>query len=145
MMRYTQQKKMNYIFSLKLFKPSALRMKNQIVGNTYFFICFLLSFFIQAQSDEVYLSTQQIQDSLMAKGEYCFAAWQYSFIGEYRKALQAFDQTYGELSAVANQESVQYKKATFMPAAEYIIKRSSKERIIIINEAHHQPLHRVFT
>ncbi len=32
-----------------------------------------------------------------------------------------------------------------MPAAEYIIKRSSKERIIIINEAHHQPLHRVFT
>ncbi len=72
---------MNYIFSLKLFKPSALRMKNQNVGNTYFFICFLLSFFTQAQSDEVYLSTQQIQDSLMAKGKYCFAAWQYSHWG----------------------------------------------------------------
>jgi hypothetical protein len=98
------------------------------------------------QINPIYRFNNKI-DSILEAGQYSFAAWNYSFIGEYQKSLKAFDKA----SEIRN-EPISEKEArlqlsgyTAQPAAEYIIERSKGERIIIINEAHHQPLHRVFT
>lgn len=116
----------------------------------YSFLVFLVISMINnslAQSTQDYLFTRKIQDSLLASSEMDLhvAAWNYSFIGEYRKALEAFDQAQGEPSFEEIRPPLKNKRLTFRPAVEYIVQRSLKERIIVINEAHHQPLHRVFT
>ena len=72
-----------------------------------------------------------------------FAAWQFSFIGEYYKALSSFDKAVGELTKRKSRKVPADLKP--VPAAEYIIKSSRSSQVVIINEAHHQPLHRVFT
>ena len=74
------------------------------------------------------------------------AATDLSYIGEYARALEVWDQ--GEKSRFSNpspRDSLFL--LTFQPtnARAYIVERARSEQIILINEAHHIPLHRVFT
>jgi len=73
------------------------------------------------------------------------AAIDYSYIGEYNKALVAFDKAEATETAIAQKKSDAATGYSTKPAVKYIIDRSEKEQLIIINEAHHQPLHRIFT
>jgi hypothetical protein len=75
------------------------------------------------------------------------------FIGEYEKAMQIND-IYEYLSGsylgirsplVSSMDSIKRNDYSLAPAKQYIIDKSKKEQIVIINEAHKQPLHRVFT
>jgi len=68
----------------------------------------------------------------------------YTWIGDYKKALeleQLYPTTYDDLT----EEEISHFK-TFKPvdAKEYILKRSKKERIIMINENHHSSINRTF-
>lgn len=70
-------------------------------------------------------------------------ATKYSFIGQHQKAIEAYD-----LSGDKGQGDfieLSINNCTVVDAKKYIVERSKREKIIIINEAHHQPLHRVFT
>ncbi len=113
---------------------------------------FALTRNVPAQSEFVYLPGNTIEDTFIedpAKRNYSLAAWNYSFIGNYKKALESYDKWQAE------QPKQQYVNApvvtdltnvfTFKPAKEFLIEKSRGHRVVIINEAHHQPMHRVFT
>ncbi len=74
------------------------------------------------------------------------AAWQYSRIGRYQAALEAHNK--GPVPAprpLPRTDSLAFAAYRPTDAKDYILKRAQRERIIIINEAHHVPRHRAFT
>jgi hypothetical protein len=73
-------------------------------------------------------------------------AWQYARIGRYQAALEANNK--GHVRAprpLPRADSLAFAAYRPADAKAYILERAQKERIIIINEAHHVPRHRVFT
>lgn len=74
-----------------------------------------------------------------------FAAWDYSHIGEYQAALVAWDEVPGPSRRLAASDSLALVALQPMNALSYVLARARTEQIIIINEAHHNPRHRVFT
>lgn len=108
-------------------------------------VTFSLTHLAQAQDEVIYKSSKQIQQDYLndSAPKYQFAAWAYSFIGDYQKALKVYDKS-GEIEPTYSDQNVlaSYKARS---ATDYVIEQSRKESIIIINEAHHQPVHRVFT
>jgi len=78
--------------------------------------------------------------------QYPVLAWEYSYIGEYKKSLEAFDDYYKATNQVVPHPEIDLPRHFVAEdAREYIIRKSSGEKVIMINEAHHQPMHRVFT
>lgn len=71
----------------------------------------------------------------------------YAYIGAYKLALEA-DKTetsgFGLEKELSKQEVIYFNHFKPINAKEYIIKRARREQIILLNEAHHKPLHRVF-
>lgn len=112
-----------------------------------FCITFFLSHSICAQETEGYKTNSEIEKTLAdsASMSFHFAAWNYSFIGEYQKALSAFDRALESESAEDCDNNVVFSNYESISAKDYIVDQSKNEQIIIVNEAHHQPLHRVFT
>ncbi|WP_254412554.1 hypothetical protein [Dyadobacter diqingensis] len=110
-------------------------------------ITFFLSHSICAQETEGYKTNSEIKKTLAdsASMSFHFAAWSYSFIGEYQKALSAFDRALESESAEDCDNNVVLSNYESISAKDYIVDQSKNEQIIIVNEAHHQPLHRVFT
>ena len=79
-----------------------------------------------------------------------FNVLELSFIGEYQTALQKidlFDKAQPISKQVIDNLRTTYNLNSYKPysAFNYILNRADKERIIIINEAHTQAMHRVFT
>lgn len=74
-----------------------------------------------------------------------YAAWDYSYIGAYQAALQVWDGPGRQLARLAAADSAAFVALKPQRAHDYILQRARTERIIIINEAHHNPRHRVFT
>ncbi len=76
-----------------------------------------------------------------------FAIWGYSYVGEYQKALQLFDEMNpAEPKAPADEEdSLQLGRYKPVNAVSYIVDKAKDAQIVIINEAHHVPQHRTFT
>ena len=75
------------------------------------------------------------------------AAQYFSYIGQYQKALSIPNEVPLEWGFdTLTQDDIDYYQS-FDPfnATEAILARADKERIILVNEAHHKPLHRVFT
>jgi len=75
------------------------------------------------------------------------AAFRYAFVGAYRQALSAADSQFKLMRKVphlAEEDSLYLQQFKPVPAQKYILKRAASEQLIIINEAHHQPLHRTF-
>lgn len=112
-----------------------------------FCITFFLSQRTCAQETEGYKTNSEIKKTLAdsASMSFHFAAWSYSFIGEYQKALSAFDRALESESAEDCDNNVVFSNSENISAKDYIVDQSKNEQIIIVNEAHHQPLHRVFT
>lgn len=79
-----------------------------------------------------------------APGKYQFAAWDYSRIGEYPKALAAWDRDFGGRQRLAAADSLAFRACHAVSARAYILARAKTARLIILNEAHHNPRHRVF-
>ena len=68
-----------------------------------------------------------------------------SFIGDYRAALQYADRNAPVWPALSQADSLYFRHFRPQNARAYILARAGRERIVMINEAHHVPLHRVFT
>jgi hypothetical protein len=69
----------------------------------------------------------------------------FSYIGEDQQALAYFDKGREPTRNLKPEDSL--RLAGFRPvnAREYILNQARKAQIVIINEAHHNPVHRVFT
>lgn len=96
-----------------------------------------------------YKFTKQIREDLEISKEpwkYQVAAWDYSYIGEYEEMLKTWDQEHdGEREvnqALLDSFTTNFERVT---ARDFIVSQADSTQIVIINEAHHQPLHRVFT
>lgn len=99
--------------------------------------------------DHPYKFSQEILTNLETSSEpwkYQVAAWDYSYIGKYEEMLNIWDTEHDNRSTV-NQEVVDSFRQKYerKNAKDYIVSQADSFQIIIINEAHHQPLHRVFT
>lgn len=77
-------------------------------------------------------------------GKNQFAAWDYSRIGEYQAALAAWDRDVGGRRRLAAADSLAFLAYRAVSAREYILARAKTSRLIILNEAHHNPRHRAF-
>lgn len=74
-----------------------------------------------------------------------FGATYYAISGNYKKALQTWDKTMSKVPSITAQDSSYFKNFKSQDAKEYILNRSKNEKLIIINEAHNNSRHRVFT
>jgi len=113
-------------------------------------ICCIFLFIIKPvfSQNPNYLSNEKIQelDKDSVSKQYPIISWQYSYIGEYKKSLKAFDKYYKVSNQSFNYQDIKIiSPYTTQKAKNFIIEKAAKERIVMINEAHHQPMHRVFT
>ena len=93
-----------------------------------------------------YKFSSEIEYELKKSGKNQTAAWDYSYIGEYRSTLSSWDGQIQPRKEISVNELNEFlSKYQNRDAKEYIIERAKNAKVIIINEAHHQPLHRVFT
>ncbi|OYU96998.1 MAG: hypothetical protein CFE21_01540 [Bacteroidetes bacterium B1(2017)] len=96
-----------------------------------------------------YLFSYQI-DSLLSvdSTNYKFqtASWNFSFIGDYKKSLEVKDLQFPNAKpSTPTQEQIEYfKKFKAIDARKAILEEAKKTQILIINEAHHVGLHRVY-
>jgi hypothetical protein len=74
-----------------------------------------------------------------------YGATYYSISGNYKKALQTWDKTMSKVPSITAQDSSYFKEFKPQDAKEYILNCSKNEKLIIINEAHNNSRHRVFT
>jgi hypothetical protein len=101
----------------------------------------------QFKNDNIYLLSSKIVDSLEKfKGiePQQEAGLHYSNIGNYKKALGIFGNIFGKTQLITATDSLFISNFKAISAKNYIIDQARLNRIVIINEAHHQPLHRVF-
>lgn len=112
-------------------------------------ILILISINLKAQSkNENYKFKEDISIKLekdTVPWKYQSAAVDFSITGNYRKALQTWDMQGANKAILSANDSLYFNKFKATNAKEYIIKRSKKEKVIIINEAHNNSRHRVFT
>ena len=71
-------------------------------------------------------------------------AWELSFIGEYKKSLFYNDKGESQPSGISKEDSLSFLNLKPVSAKDYIVDKARNEQIIILNEAHHMPLHRIF-
>jgi hypothetical protein len=73
-------------------------------------------------------------------------ATEFSMIGAYKEALITWDMAIPPRPYVLQEaDTALLRQYTVAPAVSTILNRSAQETMVIINEAHHQPMHRVFT
>ena len=112
-------------------------------------VFFSININLQAQvKKEVYkfsedIETKMEKDTVPWKTQ--VGATDYSISGNYIKAFQTWDKMGSEVPSISAQDSSYFKEFKSKDAKEYILNRSKKEKIIIINEAHNNSRHRVFT
>ncbi|KAA2224491.1 hypothetical protein [Chryseobacterium sediminis] len=68
----------------------------------------------------------------------------YSISGQYKSALESWDQTFGRVKKLSSADSLKFTKLIPVNAKDYILEKAANEKIIIINEAHHNASHRTF-
>jgi hypothetical protein len=109
----------------------------------------ILALNVNAQNNnEIYQFSKDIalkieKDTLLWK--YQMGATHYSISGYYKKALETWDKNGAGISKLSKEDSLYFSSFKPQNAKKYIIHRSKEEKIIIINEAHHNSMHRVFT
>lgn len=70
----------------------------------------------------------------------------FSMIGEYKKAIEVRDQQFpnARVMTPTDDQKTVVKRYHPVSAKQVILQRAAKSRMIIFNEAHHQPRHRMF-
>jgi hypothetical protein len=101
----------------------------------------------QLKPKNAYLLSSEIVDSLEKfKGiePQQAAGLNYSYIGNYKKSLEIFGNIFEKTQLVTQEDALYFSNFKPTDAKNYIIDQAQSNRIIILNEAHHQPRHRVF-
>ena len=113
----------------------------------------ILSLKAYSQADkETYLFSKDIKTNFENDknlSRYQVAATNYSISGYYKQGLETWDKQSAsdtlEKKTISTEDSLDFKSFKPVNAKKYIIDRSKNERIILINEAHNNSRHRVFT
>jgi hypothetical protein len=70
---------------------------------------------------------------------------QYSQIGEYQKTLEIADLEEENSKSLSKDDSLYFKKFKAQAAIPFLLNQTKDKKIVIINESHHNQMHRVFT
>ncbi len=81
----------------------------------------------------------------VSKGSIYPMAWDLSYIGEYKETLKIWDKVEEKTPALSADQLKHFSCFKPVIAKDFITNQAKQEQIIILNEAHHQPYHRVFT
>jgi len=92
-----------------------------------------------------YKFSSYIQDSIIEISGAQKAAWEYSYIGDIENMHKSWDRDYQNTREVSQQVRDTMALLSIVNAQEYILERAKDYQVVIINEAHHMPQHRVFT
>lgn len=141
---------MRFIAFIFLTRVGKNVLKPMFVKNIkLFLLSFLLVPFIsfsQLQRPFNYKFSQEI-DSIVKVDSFPWtsqtAAWDFSLIGKYENSLREFDKDFEKANPTDWHTKI-LQQYTPLDAVDFIVKEAMKNRIIIINEAHHYPRHRVF-
>ena len=126
-------------------------MKNKILLYSFLFIplemfVFLNNSFAQNSKYEFSFEILKCLDSVK---DFQNAATKLSFIGEYKKDIEIWDSNPEEqkfYTRLAEEDRKDFnKRYRAVHAREYIIEQARNKQVVMINEAHHQPMHRIFT
>jgi hypothetical protein len=101
----------------------------------------------QLKPENAYLLSSEIVDSLERfKGiePQQEAGLRYSYTGHYKKTLELFGNIFGKTQLITEKDSLYFSNFKPTDAKNYIIDQARSNQILIVNEAHHQPLHRIF-
>ena len=95
-----------------------------------------------------YPFSQEIREKMASGQEYVSRiAEQFSYIGRYDEALRVPndpDWEWGFDTMSANQRAY-FERFHPVDAVGYLLEKAASEQILILNEAHHKPQHRIFT
>lgn len=92
-----------------------------------------------------YKFSEEIEEIILKEKGNQFAAFEYSYIGEIEKTLKMWDINNSISEELTEEERKTFKAHDSHAAIPHIVKEADKHQIVIINEAHHKPQHRVFT
>lgn len=89
------------------------------------------------------------QNTNLSSSYYQALSTYYSFVGKYQEAINSFDKMYFTNSDTVQTKTVKMvnlpENIKFLNAVDYIQKIALNHQIIIINEAHYIPQHRILT
>ncbi|MGZ4044023.1 MAG: hypothetical protein ACXVO9_12530, partial [Bacteroidia bacterium] len=115
-------------------------------------IIILLSTFVSCRQSSLYSKysfSDKILDNSIRRPVYFDPAQELSYIGEYEKMLETSDKEMSRFRQRSDSLTLEQKKVfskfKAVNAKDFILEKAKTEQIIIINEAHQQPYHRVFT
>lgn len=118
----------------------------------YFFfivVFFIITERITAQAPaEVYRFSEDIQAGFRSDTtpwRYQTWATQFSLSGYQQQALETWDMAGVRHPQLSAADSLRFAELRASDAREYILDRAKNERILILNEAHHNAQHRAFT
>ncbi len=110
-------------------------------------ICFYIKY--AAQNVLPYKFSEQIESEFKAnerESKFQKAAWQYCEIGNYAKAkIKLEEETNFKYAELSGADSLKIKQFSYFNAKPIIIKKAKDKKLVIINEDHTDPKHRVFT
>jgi hypothetical protein len=72
-------------------------------------------------------------------------AWDYSKIGQYKRALVCWDKDFSAAYKLSEQDSLNFLNYSPYNAIDFILSQADYYQIIMLNEAHHNSQHRNFT
>lgn len=111
-------------------------------------LLFFSSKILAQNKKEIYQFSKDIEMKIekdTLSWRYQLGATDYSISEYYKKALETWDKNGSGIIKITKEDSLYFTSFKKHDAKEYIINRSKNEKIIIINEAHHNIRHRVFT
>lgn len=119
-------------------------MKKKLPQTIYLLLLFSISFG-QDPIDPKYKFSDDILEKLSKDTLNFKAAWDLSFIGEYQKAMEIWDRDERRPTSIPQTYIDNFSKYKPVDAKKFIKDKAKTEQIIILNEAHQQPYHRIFT
>jgi hypothetical protein len=80
-------------------------------------------------------------------GKHQYAAWEFSFQGDYKNALTQWDLAMDSEEKLISQQRIDFLQENYnaVDAREFLSNIVGDHQIVIINEAHHNSFHRHFT
>ena len=110
-----------------------------------FFLTFFIALASSLNSQTDSLKNYSLSSGISPAKQNWEIATELSYIGEYTAMLARWDLSANKPGPLSSADSLYFKKFRAIDALAAMDTISKKEKIVIINEAHHQPYHRVFT
>ena len=92
-----------------------------------------------------YKFTSYIQDSVLQQQSPQVTAWDFSYIGDIENMHKMWDKQSNKRKELSQEKKDSFALFKEVNAIEYILEQAKTHQVVIINEGHHMPQHRIFS